>query len=93
MISPHRLKWVVSCLDSVSPLCSPRGHGAPQLQQAPRMHSPLQGRGTDSGHLVWVRVTKYGKLAPDNHNEGESYWWPAYVRPIRALSLISIERI
>ncbi|KAN0133677.1 hypothetical protein V8E53_008401 [Lactarius tabidus] len=79
MILQHRSKWVVSCLDNVSPLCSPQGHGSPQYQQAPRIPSPLQGRGTVSGPLVWVRVTKYGKPAPDNSNAGESYWWPAYV--------------
>jgi hypothetical protein len=84
MILQHRSKWVVSCLDNVSPLCSPQGHGSPQYQQAPRIPSPLQGRGTVSGPLVWVRVTKYGKPAPDNSNAGESYWWPAYVRPISA---------
>ena len=81
MISPHHSKDVDSCLlDNVSPLCSPQ-RDIQQHKQAPGLHSPLQGRGTDSGPLVWVRVTKSGKPAPDDRDgSGESYWWPACVR-------------
>ena len=84
MISPHCSKWVDSCLlDDVSPLCSPQ----PQRKQLSGLHDPTQGRGTDSGPLVWVRVTKSGRPATDDHDSsGESYWWPACVRQTDVLS-------
>ncbi|KAI9446560.1 hypothetical protein H4582DRAFT_578721 [Lactarius indigo] len=67
--------------DSVSPLCSPQHHDTIQQHKtAPCLHSPSQGRSTDSGALVWVRVTKSGRPAPDDQEgSGESYWWPAHI--------------
>ena len=83
MISPHRSKCVDSCLlDDVSPLCSPQ----PQRKQLSGLHGPTQGRGTDSGPLVWVRVTKSGPATDDHDSSGESYWWPACVRQTDVLS-------
>ncbi|KAH9048577.1 hypothetical protein EDB84DRAFT_1456666 [Lactarius hengduanensis] len=85
-VSSERLRSVSSTSslssidDSVSPLCSPQHHDTQQYKKAPCLHSPSQGRGTDSGPLVWVRVTKSGRPAPDDQEgSGESYWWPAHI--------------
>jgi hypothetical protein len=70
--------------DNVSRLTSPpprpRHDGRQQqLKQSPLRDSP-QSNGADPGPLVWVRVTRSGKLAPRESSGDESYWWPASVR-------------
>jgi len=69
-------------LDNILRFASPQrpGHDGRQRKQSPLRDSP-QSNGADPGPLVWVRVTRSGKLAPREPGGGEeSYWWPACVR-------------
>lgn len=64
----------------------PQHHDTRRHKHAPLPPESPQKKGADSGHLVWVRVNKSGKLASNSErddSEGElegSYWWPACVR-------------
>lgn len=85
-LSSERLRSVSSTSsltsidDSVSSLCSPQRHGTEQHKQATSLCSPPKSSGTESSPLVWVRATKYGRPASDEHDgSGESYWWPACI--------------
>ncbi|KAI0261699.1 hypothetical protein BGY98DRAFT_1052779, partial [Russula aff. rugulosa BPL654] len=63
-----------------SPPQHPR-HDRQRRKQSPLRDSP-QSNGADPGPLVWVRVTRSGKLAPREPGGGEeSYWWPACISP------------
>lgn len=54
-------------------------HDDRQHKQSPLRDSP-QSNGADPGPLVWVRVTRSGKLAPrEPGGSEESYWWPACI--------------
>lgn len=67
--------------DNVLRLASPQRprHDGRQHKQSPLRDSP-QSNGADPGPLVWVRVTRSGKLAPREPGGGvESYWWPACI--------------
>ncbi|KAI0256588.1 hypothetical protein BJV78DRAFT_292061 [Lactifluus subvellereus] len=64
--------------ETVSPLLSPQRHHGRQREQKP-LHDSPQGKGADPGSLVWIRVTRSGKLAPGERDSLESYWWPACV--------------
>lgn len=69
-------------LDNVLRLASPQRlrHDGRQHKQSPLRDSP-QSNGADPGPLVWVRVTRSGKLAlREPGGAEESYWWPACVR-------------
>ena len=63
-----------------SPPQRPRHDSRQHHRQSPLRDSP-QSNGADPGPLVWVRVTRSGKLAPrEPGGVEESYWWPACVR-------------
>jgi len=86
ILAPWFKRWL-RILDDEPVQDSPRRHDTTrQRKQAPLPPDSPQKRGADSGPLVWVRVTRSGKLAPNGErgdNEGEvegSYWWPASVR-------------
>ena len=67
-------------IDNVLLLASPHRHDSRQHKQSLPRDSP-QSNGVDPGPLVWVRVTRSGKLAPrEPGSSGDSYWWPACVR-------------
>lgn len=81
MILPPRFKMTCTT-DNVSPLASPQRHHGRHHEQSHLRGSP-QGKGADMdpSPLVWVRVTRSGKLARrERGSNGESYWWPACVR-------------
>lgn len=66
-------------LDNVLRLTSPHRHHG-RHHKSPLRDSP-QNNCADPGPLVWVRVTRSGKLAPREPGGSEgSYWWPACVR-------------
>lgn len=71
-----------------SPPRHPR-HDRKRRKQSPLRDSP-QSNGADPGPLVWVRVTRWGELAPREPGGGEeSYWWPACVRQLRVSNLFT----
>ena len=90
--SPWSKRWP-RILDDGPVQDSPPRHDTRQHNQAPLPPDSPQKKGADSGPLVWVRVTKSGKLAPSSErsdSEGElegSYWWPACVRKLNVPSL------
>ncbi|KAH9981398.1 hypothetical protein BGW80DRAFT_1454284 [Lactifluus volemus] len=64
--------------ETVSPLISPQRRHTRQHEREPLPDS-LQGRASDSSPLVWIRVTRSGRLASNERGDPESYWWPACV--------------
>jgi hypothetical protein len=78
-IYPHNSK-MACIIDNVLRLTSPHRHDSRQRKQSPPRESS-QSNGADFGPLVWVRVTRSGKLAPREPGGSDgSYWWPACVR-------------